>query len=108
MSKLNPTTVKSLEQAGDVAFDGTRARPVVAINDQGQLVVCCRRTAVKHGWKLEGTLHQRPRSEKKAVKTPAPQKKLVLDLMGDGKIKAVTDHTHRRSTDDASVEDLLK
>ena len=43
-TKLNPTQVTE-NTIGDVAFDGIRKRPVVAINDEGQLVVCCRRTA---------------------------------------------------------------
>lgn len=60
MPKLNPTIVTP-ESLGDVAFDGVRSRPVVALNDDGELVVCCRTTARKHGWELQGTLHQRQR-----------------------------------------------
>lgn len=75
-TKLNPTTVTE-DNMGDVAFDGTRKRPVVAINDKGELVVCCRRTAAKHGWKLEATLHTRtrtPKVEAPAVKAVAAKK----------------------------------
>jgi hypothetical protein len=65
MSKLAPVVVNETN-IGDAAFDGVRRRPVVAIKDEGQLVVCCRRTASKKGWKLEGILHQRARTAKKA------------------------------------------
>lgn len=49
---LAPTVVTE-DTLGDALFDGNRRRPVVAINDEGQLVVCCRRTARKNGWKLQ-------------------------------------------------------
>jgi hypothetical protein len=99
-TKLNPTAVTEANM-GDVAFDGTRKRPVVAINDEGQLVVCCRRTAAKHGWKLEGTLHQRTRTAKPVkAETPAatpakPAAKKTTSKKADPVIVA-------------SVEDLLK
>lgn len=107
-TKLNPTAVTEAT-LGDVAFDGTRKRPVVVINDEGQLVVCCRRTAAKHGWKLEGSLHQRTRAAKPAkdeaaapatpvkpaAKKTTSKKALKLNLTADaGPI--------------LSVEDLLK
>jgi hypothetical protein len=66
-TKLVPTEVTEATM-GDVAFDGVRQRPVVAINDDGKLIICCRRTASKNGWKVEGTLHQRTRTAK-ATKT---------------------------------------
>lgn len=63
MSTLCPVTCKNETQVADAAFDGVRRRPVVAIDDNGNLVVCCRRTAVKNGWKVEGTMFQRPRKD---------------------------------------------
>lgn len=74
-TKLNPQVVTEAT-IGDAAFDGIRKRPVVAINEEGKLVVCCRRTAKKHGWKVEGTLHQR--KAKVAKKTTS---KAVADLL---------------------------
>lgn len=68
-TKLNPVVVTEAN-LGDAAFDGVRRRPVVAINDDGNLVVCCRRTAAKNGWKLQGSLHQRTRTSKKAPAAP--------------------------------------
>lgn len=60
---LRPVLVKNHTEAADVAFDGVRRRPVIAIDDDGKMVVCCRKTALKNGWKLEGSLHQRPRGK---------------------------------------------
>ena len=39
-----------------------RSRPVVAINELGELVVCCKTTAKKHGWEVQGKLYVRVRS----------------------------------------------
>jgi hypothetical protein len=82
-TKLNPTIVTE-STVGDAAFDGVRRRPVVAINEEGKLVVCCLRTAAKHGWKVEGTLHQRTRTDKKegtpkSKKAPAAKDRRATD-----------------------------
>lgn len=66
---LSPVVCNDEAEIGEAAFDGVRRRPVVAINDDGKLVVCCRRTASKNGWALKGSLHQRPRPEASSVKT---------------------------------------
>jgi hypothetical protein len=58
-TRLLPTVV-SKGDIGSVAFDGQRRRPVLAINDDGDLVVCCRATARTHGWEVQGSLHTRP------------------------------------------------
>lgn len=60
---LRPVMVKNHTEAADAAFDGVRRRPVIAIDETGKMVVCCRKTALKNGWKLEGSLHQRPRGK---------------------------------------------
>jgi hypothetical protein len=65
-AKLAPVVAKNEDHVMEAAFDGTRRR-VVAINDEGKLVVCCRRTAVKYGWKLEGALFGRTKSGKVLV-----------------------------------------
>lgn len=64
---LAPVVVKTPTDIGNAAFDGVRRRPVVAINDEGNLVVCCRRTAAKNGWEIEGTLFRRDRKSTKSV-----------------------------------------
>lgn len=58
-TRLLPTVV-SKGDIGSVAFDGQRRRPVLAINNDGDLVVCCRATARTHGWEVQGSLHTRP------------------------------------------------
>jgi len=62
-ARLTPTIVTKSD-IGTVAFDGQRRRPILAINDDGELVVCCRATARIHGWKVEGQLHVRPQAVK--------------------------------------------
>lgn len=116
-TKLNPVIVTE-NTIGDAAFDGTRRRPVVAINEEGKLVVCCRRTAAKHGWKVEGTLHQRTRTGKKttvsdegklveAAATPAKKQSRRATDKSDSvtvtkaKVKAVKDAV------DSSLEAIL-
>lgn len=61
MSKLSPVVVNEAN-LGDAAFDGVRRRPVVALNSEGQLVVCCRSTARRHGWEVQGALFKRNRA----------------------------------------------
>lgn len=68
MTKLNPTQVANETEALDVALDGQRRRPVVAIDKEGKLVVCCRRTARKHGWEVQGALFQRSANRTPKVK----------------------------------------
>lgn len=62
MSKLNPIIV-TLETVGDAVFNEEknqgRRRPIMAKRPDGKLVVCCRHTARKHGWEIEGKLFQR-------------------------------------------------
>lgn len=92
MSKLIPTQVSEATM-GEVAFDGVRRRPVVAIDDNGDLVVCCRRTATTHGWKLQGSLHTRSRVKVNAKgkleveAAPAPKRR-AMDKKGQVSVSA--------------------
>jgi len=61
MSKLVPTIAATPAALGDLCFDGQRRRPVVATNEKGETVVCCRRTAKKNGWALQGVAFARQR-----------------------------------------------
>lgn len=68
---LQPTPCADEAEVLDVALDGYRRRPVMARNAEGTLVVCCGRTARKHGWAIEGTLFssappKEPKADKKA------------------------------------------
>ena len=53
-----PALVADETQAFNEAFDGRRRRPVLAMNGK-QMVVCCSRTARKHGWEIVGRMFQR-------------------------------------------------
>lgn len=108
-TKLTPTQVTEATM-GDVAFDGVRRRPVVAINDEGQLTICCRRTAAKHGWKVEGTLHQRTRTAKAAAPVAAKKTRRVTDAEGSVVVTkdAVDTLKAVKLVFDDTVENLLK
>lgn len=75
MTKLTPTQVTEATM-GDALFDGVRRRPVVAIDDNGKLVVCCRRTAKVNGWTVQASV-QRVRINKhgKLDTTDTPQRR---------------------------------
>lgn len=102
-----PTVIASNAHAIDVVSPDRR-RPVLAINDNGELTVCCRRTARKHGWKLEGALFQRTRSGKRAAAAAAGKdKKLAVDLdtgnlTTQPALKSVAQH--RRVADNVNVQ----
>lgn len=53
---LKPTPVANETEALNVALDGVRRRPVLATKPDGTKVVCCSRTARKHGWAIEGRM----------------------------------------------------
>jgi len=74
--RLMPTVVESNTDIGDAAFASGRKRGILAINNDGDLVVCCRATARIHGWKLEGSLHVRPSTAAvKEVKADQPARR---------------------------------
>jgi hypothetical protein len=63
-----PTVVQDETAAMDlVAATPERSRPVVAINGEGKLVVCCRTTAKKYDWEIQGKLYSRVRTGKRAA-----------------------------------------
>lgn len=76
-----PTVVANETEALDYALDLAvgRTRPIVALNDDGELVVCCKATAKKHGWEIQGRLFARVRASavpaELAVAPKAPAKK---------------------------------
>lgn len=61
--KLAPTVVSKAKVKSVAAADG-RKRPIVAINEDGKLVVCCRRTAKKNGWSIQEVLYERTKTAK--------------------------------------------
>lgn len=56
---LQPVPVADADDIAAAAFDGVRRRPVLATKPDGSQVVCCSRTARKHGWTVEGRLFDR-------------------------------------------------
>jgi hypothetical protein len=72
--KLAPT-ITSKAKAKTVAAQDGRKRPIVAINEEGKLVVCCRRTAKKNGWDIQEVLYERTKTVKvEAPVAPAPKR----------------------------------
>lgn len=70
--KLAPTITSKAKAKTVAAADG-RKRPIVAINEDGKLVVCCRRTAKKNGWDIQEVLYERVKPVKaEAPVVPAP------------------------------------
>jgi hypothetical protein len=73
--KLAPTITSKAKAKSVAAADG-RKRPIVAINEEGKLVVCCRRTAKKNGWDIQEVLYERAKTVKaEAPVVPAPEPK---------------------------------
>ena len=62
-----PTVVGSLDQAVAAAAEAGRKRPVLARNQAGELVTCCRSTARKNGWDVVQKLYKRVRKTKTAA-----------------------------------------
>lgn len=88
-TKLNPVTVRSAKAATTQAQQDGRKRPIVAINEEGKLVVCCRRTAKKNGWEVQEVLYGKTKLEvaPEPVK-PTRAKKIkvqaeVNDILGE-------------------------
>lgn len=97
-TKLNPTlTTKTKAKA--VAEQEGRKRPVVAINEEGKLVVCCRRTAKKNGWEVQDVLYDRTKTAPKA-EAPEPvkaaAKKPTADKATKAKVKEVKEFVDSR------------
>lgn len=97
--KLTPTITS---KAKAVATADGRKRPIVAINEDGKLVVCCRRTAKKNGWDIQEVLYERA----KATKTEAPAAPVVVvKAPSKTKVQATAKKVAVALHD---VEDLLK
>ena len=70
--KLAPVVAKTAKAAATLAQQDGRKRPIVAINEDGKLVVCCRRTAKKNGWQIQDVLYERTKTTPKAEAPAAP------------------------------------
>ena len=72
--KLAPVVAKTAKAAATLAQQDGRKRPIVAINEEGKLVVCCRRTAKKNGWQVQDVLYERSKPTKAEAPAPEPVK----------------------------------
>jgi len=101
--KLAPTITSKAKAKTVAAADG-RKRPIVAINEEGKLVVCCRRTAKKNGWDIQEVLYERAKTTKpEAPVTPAP----VQEERRESVKKAVAKVSKAKKVVDASLDELL-
>lgn len=104
--KLAPVVAKSAKAAATLAQQDGRKRPIVAINEEGKLVVCCRRTAKKNGWEVQDVLYERSKATPK-TEAPAPEpvkataKKPTVSKSTKAKVKAVKDFV------DTQLDDIL-
>lgn len=95
--KLAPVVAKTAKAAATLAQQDGRKRPIVAINEEGKLVVCCRRTAKKNGWQIQDVLYERSKSAKAESSAPTPEpvkaatKKPVASKTTKAKVKEVKD-----------------
>jgi len=105
--KLAPVVAKTAKAAATLAQQDGRKRPIVAINEEGKLVVCCRRTAKKNGWQVQDVLYERSKSNPKVeASVPEPVKVAKKPTMSKAtknknKIKAVKDAV------DFQIDDIL-
>lgn len=101
--KLAPTITSKAKAKTVAAADG-RKRPIVAINEDGKLVVCCRRTAKKNGWDIQEVLYERAKTTKAEapVVPAAPVKERRV-----GTEKAIAKVKEAKKVVDAALDDIL-
>lgn len=102
--KLAPVVAKTAKAAASMAQQENRKRPIVAINEEGKLVVCCRRTARKNGWEVQDVLYERNKPAKAATKkTPQRRKTDTGDVaeVSKAKLKKV------KTAVDSTVDEIL-
>lgn len=105
--KLTPVVAKTAKAAATLAQQDGRKRPIVAINEDGKLVVCCRRTAKKNGWQVQDVLYERSKPAAKTESTPEAAKpaatKKPAAVSSDAKSKVKT----AKKAVDAALDDIL-
>lgn len=95
-SRLAPIVAKAKKHITELATAGGRKRPIVAINEEGKLVVCCRRTAVKNGWEIQQVLYERAKpvveeAPKPATKRAAKKTTVLVEKADIQKVKDAVD-----------------
>lgn len=101
--KLAPTITSKAKAKSVAAADG-RKRPIVAINEEGKLVVCCRRTAKKNGWDIQEVLYERAKTTK--AEAPAVPAAPIKERRA-GTEKATAKVKEAKKVVDAALDDIL-
>lgn len=102
--KLAPVVAKTAKAAATLAQQDGRKRPIVAINEDGHLVVCCRRTAKKNGWQVQDVLYERTKPAKTEALAPEPvkaAKKPTISKTTKTKVKATKEAV------DSALDEIL-
>lgn len=103
--KLAPTITSKAKAKSVAAADG-RKRPIVAINEDGKLVVCCRRTAKKNGWDIQEVLYERAKTTK--TETPVAETPAApIKERRAGDEKAIAKVKKAKLVVDAALDDIL-
>lgn len=97
--KLAPTITSKAKAKSVAAADG-RKRPIVAINEEGKLVVCCRRTAKKNGWDIQEVLYERA----KTMKAEVPAAPVEAEVKRERRTAKVRE---AKKVVDAALDDIL-
>jgi hypothetical protein len=103
--KLAPVVAKTAKAAATLAQQDGRKRPIVAINEDGKLVVCCRRTAKKNGWQVQDVLYERPKAASKVEAAPAPEPVKARRATDSTEAKAKVKKA--KAVVDAALDDIL-
>lgn len=98
--KLAPTITSKAKAKSVAAADG-RKRPIVAINEEGKLVVCCRRTAKKNGWDIQEVLYERAKTTKTEAPAAPVKERRAVDAAKTAKVKEA------KKVVDAALDDIL-
>lgn len=110
--KLTPVVVRGAKAAATQAQQDGRKRGILAINEEGKLVVCCRRTAKKNGWQVQDVLYERSKPAKaetpepvKAAAKKAPQRRKTDG--GDAVVVSKEKLQEVKNAVDSTVDELL-
>lgn len=91
VTKLAPVECKNESAAKAQASADGRKRGILAINEHGALVVCCRRTAKKNGWSVQEALYKKtaaPAVAEAPVEVAKPAKTKPVKAAAEEPVKA--------------------
>lgn len=105
--KLAPQVAKTAKAAATLAQQDGRKRPIVAINEEGKLVVCCRRTAKKNGWQVQEVLYERSKPAKAEAPAPEPVKAATKTRRSSDSVESKAKVKKAKEVVDAALDDIL-